>query len=142
MVCSSRFYLTGASSLPITPDSPTPCTGRGGRSLPTSPSTTSSESTLEKSCKIIPAKFRELSLNFPKLADWLCMQGLAKLLGCTEAGNVKHSGIVFHISEQGFRVKEGLSCVLFRAETAEKITQPIPSLTRKPCICHGWLRNN
>jgi len=26
-----------------------------------------------ESCKIIPAKFRELSLNFQKLADWLCM---------------------------------------------------------------------
>ena len=24
-------------------------------------------------CKIITAKFRELILNFPKLADWLCM---------------------------------------------------------------------
>ena len=29
--------------------------------------------TYTESCKIIPAKFRELSLNFPKLADWLCM---------------------------------------------------------------------
>ena len=26
-------------------------------------------------CKIIPAKFRELSLIFPKFAGWLCMAG-------------------------------------------------------------------
>ena len=33
---------------------------------------------------------------------------------------------------QGFRVKEGLSCVFFRDKTARKSTQPSPSLTRKP----------
>ena len=34
-----------------------------------------------ETCKIIPAiyKFRELSLNFPKLADWLCMGWLSCL---------------------------------------------------------------
>ena len=33
---------------------------------------------------------------------------------------------------QGFRVKEGLSCVLFRAVAARENTQLSPSLTRKP----------
>ena len=41
---------------------------------------------------------------------------------------------------QGFRVKEGISCVFFRATTARKSTQLSPSLTRKPGIwpIFGW----
>ena len=34
---------------------------------------------------------------------------------------------------QGFRVKEGLSCIFFQATTARKNLQPSPSLTQKPC---------
>ena len=37
----------------------------------------------------------------------------------------------------GFRVKEGLSCVLSRTATSRKSTQPSPYLTRKPCTYVG-----
>ena len=39
-----------------------------------------------------------------------------------------------HCIVQGFRVKEGLSCVLFRAVAAREYTQLSTSLTQKPCI--------
>ena len=42
-ICTFRSCRTGASWTPTTPGSRTPSTGRAGRSLPTSPSTTSSE---------------------------------------------------------------------------------------------------
>ena len=38
------------------------------------------------------------------------------------------------ISVQGFRVKEGLGCVIFSAVSPRKSTHLGPSLTRKPCI--------
>ena len=46
-------------------------------------------------CKIIPAKFRELSLNFPKLADWLCMGWASCLVALRRE---IQSGIVFYMS--------------------------------------------
>ena len=42
-------------------------------------------------------------------------------------------GGCWHTQKQGFRVKEGLGCMLSHATTALKSTQFSPSLTRKPC---------
>ena len=46
---------------------------------------------------------------------------------------LKHLGIYIIYNGQGFRVKEGPSCVFSRGATARKSTQLNPSLTRKPC---------
>ena len=46
---------------------------------------------------------------------------------------IKTNGYYKMYKLQGFRVKEGQSCVFPRAATARKSMQLSPSLTRKPC---------
>ena len=80
-----------------------------------------------------------LDQSFTMVVNQFDKTGLATVYGHGHQRRIIHCpfplATLWHSVLQGFRVKEGLSCVFSRTATARKSTQPSPSLTRNP-VCY------
>ena len=92
-------------------------------------------------CKIVPAKFWELSQNFPKLADW-AVHGWSSFLAALGAGIFKHARIILHTSVETIRSLEQENYIFWKctvlvlrmANRKWKETMQQPSMLSGPAV--------